>query len=73
MNPGKEEGKEREGGDGYEVEGCGGLPASPECLLSRCLLFKPLFFFFFLNVVYSAKFIYYIIYILDPQHFGVLR
>ena len=26
MNPGKEEGKEREGGDGYEVPGRGALP-----------------------------------------------
>ena len=33
MNPGKEEGKEREGGDDYEVAGRGALPASPECLL----------------------------------------
>ena len=42
MNPGKEEGKEREGGNDYEVAGRGALPASPKCLLRRCLLFEPL-------------------------------
>ena len=36
MNPGKEEEKEREDGDEYDVTG-GALPASPECLLRRCL------------------------------------
>ena len=42
MNLGKEEEKEREGGDEDEVAGGGVLPASPECLLRRCLLFEPL-------------------------------
>ena len=37
MNPGKE----REGGDGYEVAGRGALPASPECLLRGCLRMEP--------------------------------
>ena len=41
MNPGKEEEKEREGGDDYEVAGRGALPASPECLLRRCLRMEP--------------------------------
>ena len=31
MNPGKEEEKQREGGDECEVAGRGALPASPEC------------------------------------------
>ena len=41
MNPGKEEEKEREGGDDYEVAGRGALPASPESLLRRCLRMEP--------------------------------
>ena len=41
MNPGKEEEKEREDGDDYEVAGRGALPASPECLLRRCLRMEP--------------------------------
>ena len=48
MNPGKEEGKEREGGDENKVVGRGALPASPECLLRRCL-------FFFENVSLFSK------------------
>ena len=44
MNPEKEEEKDKEGGDEYEVAGRGALPASPECLLRRCLLMEPLFF-----------------------------
>ena len=41
MNPGKEEEKEREGGDDYEVSGHGALLANPECLLRRCLRMEP--------------------------------